>query len=64
MLYMIYHEFDFVYCFAFDKNELIKMYKTKGFKEDNHYGTLHKMIMVNERKNDKKEVIAAIRKYI
>lgn len=67
MLYMIYHEFDFIYCYAFDKNELIKMYKAKGYDiigriEDNYYGALHKMIVVNEPKNDKKEVIAAIRK--
>lgn len=67
-LYMIYHEFDFIYCYAFDKKELIKMYKEKGYDvigriEDNHFGVLHKMIVVNE-KNDKKEVIGAIRKSI
>lgn len=69
MLYMFYHDFDFIYGYAFDKPELIKMYEARGYDvigstEDSYYGTLHKIIVVNEPKNDKKEVIAAIRKSI
>lgn len=67
--YMHYHEFDFIHAHALDKPELIEMYKTRGYDvigstEDSNYGKLHKIVMVNLPKNDKEEVIAAIRKRI
>ena len=66
-LYMLYHEFDFIYAHALDG--VIKMYKTKGYDitrsiEDKDYGKMHKIVKVNELKNDKEEVIAAIRRHI
>ena len=66
MLYMYYHKFDFIYGYAFDS--IIKMYTAIGFDEigsirDNIYGKMYRFVMVNN-KNDKEEVIAAIRKRI
>ena len=66
MLYMYYHKFDFIYGYAFDS--IIKMYTAKGYDEigsirDNIYGKMHLFVMVKD-KNDKEEVIAAIRKRI
>ena len=65
-LYMYYHKFDFIYGYAFDS--IIKMYTAKGYDEigsikDNIYGKMHLFVMVKD-KNDKEEVIAAIRKRI
>lgn len=67
--YMHYHEFDFINGYAFDNAKLIKMYKTRGYDvidniENMHYSKLHKIVMVNEVKNDKEVVLAAIRKSI
>ena len=64
--YMHYHQFDFIYGYAFDN--IIEMYTAKGFDvigsiQDSIYGKMHLFVMVN-KKNNKEEVIAAIRKWI
>ncbi len=67
--YMIYHEFDFIYGYAFDDDNLMTMYKSIGFEKvgsvlDPHYGILYKMITVNGTKAKKEIVINAIRAHI
>ncbi|SNQ61540.1 hypothetical protein [Candidatus Methanoperedens nitratireducens] len=67
--YMFYHEFSFIYGYAFDNEELIDMYKQRGFEvigsiQDPHYGTLHKIVIVNGTKDAKDHVIASIRPHI
>jgi len=66
-LYMYYHDFDFVYGYAFDS--VVEMYTAKGFDvidsiRDDIYGKMYLFVMVKEPKNDKEEVIAAIRRRI
>lgn len=68
-LYMFHHEFDFIYAYAFDRPGLIEMYKQIGFEvigkiEDENYGILHKMILVNEIRNDKDLIINSIRRHV
>ena len=68
-LYMFYHEFDFIYGYAFDTSELIEMYKAIGFEvvssvQDPTYGTLHKVVSVNGTKTKKDRVINAIKSQI
>ncbi|KCZ71047.1 hypothetical protein ANME2D_03077 [Candidatus Methanoperedens nitroreducens] len=67
--YMFYHEFSFIYGYAFDNEELIDMYKRRGFEvigsiQDPHYGTLHKIVIINGTKDMKDHVIAAIRPHV
>ena len=67
--YMFYHEFSFIYGYAFDNKELIDMYKKKGFEvigsiQDTHYQTLHKIVIVNGTKELKDNVISTIRTHI
>ncbi len=67
--YMFYHEFSFIYGYAFDNEGLIGMYKKRGFEvigsiQDPHYGTLHKIVIVNGTKDIKENVIATIRPHI
>jgi len=67
--YMFYHEFSFIYGYAFDNKELIDMYKKKGFEvigsiQDPHYQTLHKIVIVNGTKEMKDHVISTIRPHI
>jgi len=68
-MYMFHHEFDFIYAYAFDRPGLINMYKQIGFEligkvEDDNYGILHKMILVNGIRNDKDLIINAVRRHI
>lgn len=68
-LYMFYHEFDFIYAYAFDRPELIDMYKQIGFDtigkiEDDSYGVLYPLILVNEKRNDKEQIISAVKRQI
>lgn len=67
--YMFYHEFNFIYGYAFDNKKLIDMYKKKGFEvigsiQDPHYQTLHKIVIINGTKEKKDHVIATIRPHI
>lgn len=67
--YMFYHEFSFIYGYAFDNEALIEMYRNRGFEvigstQDPHYGTLHKIVIINGTKDIKEQVIAAIRPHI
>jgi hypothetical protein len=67
--YMFYHEFSFIYGYAFDNEELIGMYKKRGFEvigsiQDPHYGTLHKIVIINGTKDMKEHVISTIRPHI
>lgn len=67
--YMFYHEFSFIYGYAFDNKELIDMYKKKGFEvigsiQDPHYQTLHKIVIVNGTKEMKDNVISTIKPHI
>ena len=69
LLYMFYHEFDFIYGYAFDDSDLLSMYEAIGFEivgsvPDPLYGTLHKLVTVNETKAKKDLVITTIRSYI
>ena len=69
LLYMFYHEFDFIYGYAFDDSKLISMYEAIGFEvvgsvQDPLYGTLHKLVTVNETKAKKELVITTIRSHI
>lgn len=64
--HMVYDKFDFIYFYIFDNKELIEMYQSIGFNiietvEDPLYGTLHKMVLVNEKKKNKENVIETIR---
>ena len=64
---MFYHEFDFIYAYAFDRPELIDMYKQIGFDaigkiEDDSYGVLYPLILVNEKRNDKHQIINAVKR--
>ncbi|MCK5660948.1 MAG: hypothetical protein KAH86_06270, partial [Methanosarcinales archaeon] len=68
-LYMFYHEFDFIYGYAFDTSGLIGMYETMGFEvvgsvQDPTYGTLHQIVAVNGTKPKKDLVINAIKSQI
>ncbi|MDF1530764.1 MAG: phosphoribosyltransferase [ANME-2 cluster archaeon] len=68
-MYMFHHEFDFIYAYAFDRPGLINMYKQIGFEligkvEDDNYGILHKMILVNGIRNNKDLIINAVRRHI
>jgi hypothetical protein len=67
--YMFYHEFSFIYGYAFDTKEIIDMYKKKGFEvigsiQDPHYQTLHKIVIINGTKEMKDHVISTIRPHI
>jgi len=67
--YMFYHEFSFIYGYAFDNKELIDLYKKRGFEvigsiQEPHYGTLHKIVIINGTKDIKDRVIASIRLHI
>jgi len=67
--YMFYHEFSFIYGYVFDNKELIEVYKKRGFEvigsiHDPHYGTLHKIVIINGTKDIKDRVIASIRSHI
>jgi hypoxanthine-guanine phosphoribosyltransferase len=67
--YMFYHEFNFIYGYAFDNSELIRMYEAIGFEvvgsvQNPHYDTLHKLAIVNETKSKKDLVINTIRSHI
>ena len=58
--YMFYHEFDFIYGYAFDG--VINMYKSINFEvigsvQDTHYGTLHKVATVHKRKKTEKDLV-------
>ena len=60
--YMFYHEFDFIYGFAFD--DIVDMYKNINFEvigsvEDPHYGTLHKVATINKRTKVEKDLVIA-----
>jgi len=64
--HMFYDKFDFIYFYIFDNKELIEKYQCLGFNiietvEDSHNGTLHKILLVNENKNNKESVIETIR---
>lgn len=63
---MFYDKFDFISGYIFDNKELIEMYQSMGFNiietvEDPLYGTFHKIVLVNENKNNKESVIETIR---
>ncbi|MBC2696866.1 MAG: hypothetical protein HF974_00705 [ANME-2 cluster archaeon] len=63
---MFYDKFDFISGYIFDNKELIEMYQSIGFNiietvEDPLYGTFHKIVLVNENKNNKESVIETIR---
>lgn len=69
LLYMFYHEFDFIYGYAFDTSKLISMYEAIGFEvvgsvQDPVYGTLHKVVIVNGTKTKKELVMNAIKSHI
>lgn len=60
--YMFYHEFDFIYGYAFD--DVINMYKNINFEvigsvQDAHYGTLHKVATVHKRKKTENDLVIA-----
>ncbi|CAD6494576.1 MAG: hypothetical protein LAKADJCE_00846 [Candidatus Argoarchaeum ethanivorans] len=60
--YIFYHEFDFIYGYAFDA--IVKLYKNIGFEvigsvQDNHYDTLHKVATVNKRTKAEKDLVIA-----
>ena len=64
--HMFYDDFDFIYLYIPTFKGLIEMYQSLGFNlietvEDPNYGTLHKIVMVNENKNKKESVIETIR---
>lgn len=63
-LYMIYHEFKFIYAHAFD--DIIDMYKKIGFEvigsvDDPNYGTLHKIVIVNGNEVFKDKMVAVMK---
>jgi len=67
LFYMFYHEFDFIYGYAFD--EIVNMYKNIGFEvigsvQVPHYNTLHKVVAVSEKKEKKDLIIATLRSNI
>lgn len=58
--YMLYHEFDFIYCYAFDV--IVGMYKNNGFEimgsvQDPLYDTLHKVSIINKRTKAEKDLV-------
>ncbi len=60
--YMFYHEFDFIYGYAFDG--IINMYKNINFEvigsvQDTHYGTLHKVAIFHKRTKAEKDLVIA-----
>jgi len=60
--YMFYHEFDFIYGFAFDS--VINMYKNINFEvigsfQDTNYGTLHKVAIVHNGKRKNMDLVIA-----
>lgn len=60
--YMFYHEFDFIYGYAFDG--VINMYKNINFEvigsvQDIHYGILHKVATFHKRTKAEKDLVIA-----
>ena len=60
--YMFYHEFDFIYGYAFD--DVVGMYKNIDFEvigsvQDTHYGTLHKVAIVHTKKKTENDLVIA-----
>ena len=60
--YMFYHEFDYIYGYAFD--DVINMYKKINFEvigsvQDTHYGILHKVATVHNGKKTENDLVIA-----
>lgn len=60
--YMFYHEFDFIYGYAFDA--IVDMYKNADFEvigsvQDPYYDTLHKVSLINKRTKAEKDIVIA-----
>ena len=60
--YMFYHEFDFIYGYAFDA--IVDMYKNLGFEvigsvPDPDYGILHKIATINKRTKVERDLVIA-----
>lgn len=67
--YMIYHDFDFIYGFAFDDEKLIEMYKNRGYEvigtvQDPNYNTLYKIVIINGNEDKKNLMMPTIRSCI
>ena len=66
---MIYHDFDFIYGFAFDDEKLIEIYKSRGYEvigtvQDPNYNTLYKIVISNGNEDKKNRMMPTIRSCI